>query len=57
MKRCTQDRNPLVCIASAKTIRERLDKILLEAARLKILLRTAEEIEAAKPIDETGGQP
>ena len=37
-----QGRSPLRCIPKAATVRERLQKVLREAAELKILLRTAE---------------
>jgi hypothetical protein len=40
-------KNPLNCIPAAAIVRERLSRVLSEAEKLKILLRTAEEIEQA----------
>tara|TARA_R110002072_G_scaffold59882_6_gene152223 strand:+ start:23128 stop:23313 length:186 start_codon:yes stop_codon:yes gene_type:complete len=48
-----QGRSPLRCIPKAATVRERLQKVLREAAELKILLRTAEEIEQERNAPET----
>ena len=38
-------RDPLSAIPDAEAVRHRLDLVLEEARKLKILLRTAEEIE------------
>ena len=43
-----QPANPLDRIPRSKFIQQRLDQILDEAAKLKILLRTAKEIEAVE---------
>jgi len=47
-----RERSPLNCIPSADAVRHRLELVLKEAQQLRILLRTAEEIETAKPVAE-----
>ena len=50
MSKQTKDRKSLLRnIPSAAVVKMRLDKVLQEAAELKILLKLASEIEAAKP--------
>lgn len=48
MQMAKKEFNPLTFIPSAEVIREQLAETLLLAERLKILLRTSEEIAAAK---------
>ena len=38
-------RSPLNCIPSVEAVRQRLETVLTEARKLRILLRTAKEIE------------
>jgi hypothetical protein len=38
-------RSPLNCIPSVDAVRQRLETVLTEARKLRILLRTAKEIE------------
>ena len=43
-----RERSPLNCIPSSSVVRERLDRVLREARKLRILLRTASQIERAE---------
>ena len=47
-----RERSPLNCIPSADSIRHRLEAVLKEARKLRILLRTAKEIEEAEAREE-----
>lgn len=53
--------SPLNCIPSSDAVRQRLEAVLREARKLKILLRTAREIERqeidGKLPPETNGGP
>jgi hypothetical protein len=40
-----RERSPLNCIPSVDAVRQRLEAVLKEARKLRILLRTAKEIE------------
>jgi hypothetical protein len=40
-----RERSPLNCIPSADAVRQRLETVLTEVRKLRILLRTAKEIE------------
>lgn len=42
-------RDPLSCIPSSAAVEARLQRVLSEAAKLNVLLKTAREIEAAQP--------
>jgi hypothetical protein len=42
-------RSPLDCIPSVDAVRQRLEAVLKEARKLRILLRTAKEIEQTEP--------
>jgi len=44
--------SPLDCIPSADAVRQRLEAVLKEARKLRILLRTAKEIEQTVPREE-----
>lgn len=48
MSEKNKEKNPLAFLPSAVVVRERLEKVLREAERLKILLTTAEQIEAVE---------
>jgi hypothetical protein len=43
-----RERSPLNCIPSADAVRRRLETVLTEARKLRILLRTASDIERAE---------
>ena len=43
-----RERSPLNCIPSADVVKRRLETVLKEARKLRILLRTASEIERAE---------
>jgi len=51
-----RERSPLNCIPSAGVVRHRLEMVLKEAQQLRVLLRTAEEIEKAKPVKDEDSQ-
>ncbi len=42
-----RERSPLSCIPSSDVVRRRLEAVLREARKLRILLRTASQIERA----------
>ena len=44
-------RDPLSCIPSSQSVQYRLDHIFAEAAKLKLILVLAREVEAAKASD------
>ncbi|TWU16939.1 hypothetical protein Poly21_41480 [Allorhodopirellula heiligendammensis] len=48
-----RDRSPLDCIPIADVVRRRLQSVLTEAKRLRLLLRIARELEDRSPRDET----
>jgi len=48
--------NPLTHIPSAAAVQERLESILAEAAKLKILLRVARDIERVDDRQKGGAQ-
>lgn len=52
----TKERSPLRCIPSADAVRRRLDAVLVEARKLRILLRTASQIERAADEPKREGQ-
>lgn len=43
-----RERGPLNCIPNSAVVRERLERVLSEAKKLRILLRTASQIERAE---------
>lgn len=47
-----RDRSPLDCIPNADVVRQRLQSVLTEAKRLRILLRVARELEDRSTLDE-----
>ena len=47
-----RERSPLNCIPSADAVRQRLEALLKEARKLRILLRTAKEIEETEPRED-----
>ena len=47
------DRRELACIPSSEAVRSRLSSLLAEARKLKILLKTAEELE--RESDDSSG--
>lgn len=50
-------RDPLAAIPDAEAVRHRLQLVLEEARKLKIVLRTAEEIEREGENAKAGRQP
>ena len=51
-----RERSPLNCIPSSDAVRRSLERVIEEARQLRILLRTASQIEQASVEAKTGGE-
>ena len=56
-KRRSSHSRVLACIPSAKSVQERLDAVMAEARQLRILLKTAKEIENSGSSSGEGKNP
>lgn len=51
-----RERSPLNCIPSSDAVRRRLERVIEEARQLRILLRTASQIEQSGVEAKAGGK-